>query len=106
MSWNVIVTPEFASDLKNIYDYVAKTLLVPDTAKKIYNKIMESVKSLSVLPCRNPLYDKEPWKSRGLRKQVIDNFIVFYLPNENTKEVVLFHVLYGGRNIDEVIPNK
>ena len=55
------------------------------------------------MPKRNPLYEKEPWKGRGLRKLIIDNYTAFYWTNDKTKEVVVFHVFYGGSNISELI---
>ena len=64
---------------------------------------MEQVESLSEMPLRNPLYDKEPWKSRGLRKLIVDNFITFYITNEKQNQVVVLAIMYGGRNIDELL---
>ena len=52
---------------------------------------------------RYSLYEKEPWRSRGLRKAPAGNFLIFYLPNESTDEVVVFRVFYSGRNIEYAI---
>lgn len=55
-------------------------------------RILEQVEKLDDMPNRFPLFEKEPWRSRGLRKLIIDNYIAFYYPNELVKEVVVFHV--------------
>ena len=55
---------------------------------------------------RFSLYKKEPWRSRGLRSVPADNYVIFYLPNEKAHEVVIFRVLYVGRNADELLPKK
>lgn len=101
--WNVILTPEFKQEFRNIYAYLAEVLLVPETAKKQVNRILEQIEKLSEMPNKFSLVEKEPWRSRGLRKLVVDNYVVFYMPNEKTNEVVVFHVFYGGRNIDELL---
>lgn len=101
--WRVVLTPEFKQEFRNIYAYIAEVLLVPDTAKKQALRILEQVEGLNEMPDRFALVEKEPWHSRGLRKLIVDNYIVFYYPNEQTKEVVVFHVFYGGRNIDELL---
>lgn len=31
----------------------------------------------------------------------VDNFVVLYIPNEETGIVNIIRVMYGGRNIDE-----
>ena len=101
--WKVILTPEFKQEIRDLHSYIANTLLVPETAIKLIRRIMSEVESLDDMPLRHSLYEKEPWHSRGLRKLPIDNFLVFYLPNEQTNEVVIFHVFYGGRNIEDII---
>lgn len=101
--WNVKLSPEFKQEVRDIYSYIANTLLVPETALKQIDRILKAVESLDEMPQRNPLYEREPWKTRGLRKLVVDNFVVFYLINEKQKDVVIFHVFYGGRNITELL---
>lgn len=103
MKWRVVLTPEFEQDFRGIYDYVYGVLLVPDTAKRIAKKLLAAVEKLDEMPCRFSVVDVEPWKSRGLRKMPVDNFVVFYYPNEIVREVVIFHVFYGGRSFDELL---
>mgnify|MGYP000886896294 FL=1 len=101
--WKVILAPEFKQEFKDIYSYIAEVLLVPETAKNQVTRILDQVEKLDEMPNRFPLFEKEPWHSRGLRKLIIDNYIVFYYPNEQMQEVVVFHIFYGGRNIDELL---
>jgi toxin ParE1/3/4 len=101
--WKVVLTPEFQEEVRDIYSYIANTLLVPETAVKQVRRIMDAVETLNEMPLRYPLYEKKPWNGRGLRKLVVDNFVVFYLPNEKAHEVVILHAFYGGRNIEELL---
>lgn len=57
--------------------------------------------SLNRMPMRFKEYEIEPWKSRGMRIMPVDNFVVLYIPNEETGIVNIIRVMYGGRNIDE-----
>lgn len=101
--WKVILTPECKQEIRDIYSYIANTLLVPETAAKQVGRIMNAVGSLDDMPLRYPLYEREPWRGRGLRKLAVDNFLVFYLPNQNMQEVIIFHTFYGGRNIEDIL---
>ena len=101
--WKILLTPEFQQEIKDIHSYIANILLVPETAVKQVGRIIDAVESLSSMPLKFPLYGKEPWRARGLRKLTIDNFLVFYLPNQDIKNVVIFHVFYGGRNIEDLL---
>lgn len=90
--WQLKVTPEFQNEIRDIYSYIANTLLVPETAANQINRIFDMVESLNDMPERFTKYEKEPWFSRGLRKVAVDNFVVFYLPVEQLREVVVFVV--------------
>lgn len=101
--WNVIITTQAQLEIRGIQSYIANVLLVPETASKQVRRIIDGIKSLDEMPLRIPLYEKEPWRSRGLRQMIVDNFSIFFLPNEDTKEVVVLHTLYSGRNIEKII---
>lgn len=101
--YNVTVTPEFRDDIRNIYSYISNELLEPASAKNVADRILKAVASLSELPLRYPLYEKEPWHSRGLRKMSVGNYVVFYLTNEETSTVIVLHVFYAGRNIEKCL---
>ena len=48
------------------------------------------------------LYEKEPWKSRGLRFFSVDNYIVFYIVDNEKKEVNVLRVLYGRMDFSKI----
>lgn len=100
MSYKIIYTEEAEQDLVNIYRYIALELLVPETAKKQIDRIMQAVQGLDEFPLRHKLYQKEPWHSKGLRVLPVDNYLVFYTVIEEEKTVAVVRIMYGGRNID------
>ncbi len=101
MSYSVYYSKQAELDLRDIYEYIAYTLLVPDTAKKLVNKIMDEISELDEMPLRFPLYKNEPWKSRGLRTFSVGNYMVFYLPMEEKNIVSVIRIMYGGRDIQK-----
>ena len=101
--WNIAVTPEFRDDIRNIHAYISGELLEPASANNVTDRILKAVGSLSELPMRYPLYDKEPWHRRGLRKMPGGNYAVFYLANEESNTVIVLHVFYAGRNIEKCL---
>jgi toxin ParE1/3/4 len=100
-TWKVVYTEQSENDLRGIYEYIAFSLLEPETAKKQTRRIMEAVAKLSLLPLRCPLYKKEPWFSKGLRVLQIDRYLAFYLPMQEQKTIVVIRIMYSGRNIEE-----
>lgn len=86
-------------DLRDIYEYIAYALLVPDTAAGQTQRIMKEIRNLDVMPMRFQLYGEEPWHSAGLRFFPVDNYLVFYLPDETKNTVSIVRIMYGGRDI-------
>ena len=95
----IVYTNTARRDLREIYEYIAYTLLVPNTAKAISETIMREVRSLESLPERNPLYQDEPWHSQGVRFLRVKNYLVFYTVNPDADTVSVARIMYGGRNI-------
>lgn len=105
MKWNVFYTEQAENDLRTIYEYIAYTLLVPNAAKKQAKSIIDEVAALETMPLRYPVYDKEPWKSKGLRYFPVNNYLVFYLPVEEKNTVIIVRIMYGGRNVEKQLPD-
>ena len=95
----VVYSSKAHQDLRNIYEYISFTLLVPDAAKNIVERIMITVRTLESMPERNPLYKEEPWHSQGVRFVPVRNYLVFYTINNKTETVSVSRIMFGGRDI-------
>ncbi len=101
-TYSVIYSPEAKNDIKDIYSYIAFELLVPGTAESQVNKIRKTIRSLALMPFRNPIVDWEPWKSMGMHKAPIDNFVIFYTVDSPALTVTIIRIVYGGRDIQRI----
>lgn len=100
MIFDVSYSAEARQDLRDIYEYIAYELLVPETAARQAERIMKAARSLEQIPMRYRLYEGEPWHSQGLRVLPVDNYLVFYLPDETNATVSIIRIMYGGRDIE------
>ena len=99
--YEVTTTKQADADLRSIYEYIAFELLSPENAAGQLERLEQSILGLDIMPERHREYEEEPWKSRGLRVLPVDNYLVFYVPDETTKLVTVIRVMYSGRNINE-----
>lgn len=102
--YTVVYSDQAKQHLRNIYQYIAFSLFVPDIASKQTKRIMDAVDSLDEMPLRNPSYDREPWQSRGVRKLIVDNYIAFYRAIDERQHVLIIAILYVGQNIEKTLP--
>ncbi|GAA0605709.1 type II toxin-antitoxin system RelE/ParE family toxin [Virgibacillus siamensis] len=97
-AYHLVITEPAETDLKEIADYIAKELLEPTVAKQLIAKISESIFELERIPKRHALVDDERLASQGIRKLLVDNYIVFYMASEKDTSVYIIRILYGRRN--------
>lgn len=91
------ITDEALCDMESIYDYIAQELQVTDTAMNQYNRIAEAILSLDEFPERYELFELEPERTKGIRRMIVDNYMVCYIVDEET--VTITNVLYAASDI-------
>ena len=99
MSWNIVYTAQARQDLRDIYEHIALELLAPETAIGQTRRIMKTIRSLGEMPMRHQLYGEEPWHSQGIRFLPVDNYLIFYLPEESQNTVNIIRIMFGGRDV-------
>ena len=100
MTWKVEYSDEAKGNLRDISKYISDTLHEPLTAKRQIERIQDAADGLDHLPFRHRLCEFEPWRSLGLRFFPIDNYLIFYLPDELKNAVIIYRIIYGGRDIE------
>ncbi len=101
MIFDVKLSKQADSDLRNIYEYIAFDLQSLENADGQLNRLEKMILSLEEMPERFRRYEKEPWRSQGLRIVPVDNYLVVYIPEIEIQRVTVIRVLYGRRNVDE-----
>lgn len=97
MEYQVSVTPQAIEQTGQIFSYIKYTLQEPETAKRWMDFLQKEIAELCFMPSRYPLTEEEPWRSNGIRKMSVKNFLVYYLVDEENKTVSVTAVIYGRR---------
>ena len=100
MIYEVEVSQQADSDLRGIFEYIAFELQSPKNASGQLDRLEKQILSLNTMPERYRRYEKEPWKSRGLRVLPVDNYVVLYIPDHDKKIVTILRVMYARRDIN------
>ena len=78
MNYEVEISEQADTDLRGIYEYIAFELLSPDNAAGQLDRLEEKIVGLETFPEKHRPYEKEPWKSRGLRVMPVDNQLKYH----------------------------
>ena len=84
--------------MREIAHYIAYDLMAPEAADNLLDDLKASILKLSVLPKKYPLIEEEPWRSEGVRKIVVKNFLVYYWIDEEYNKVQVTAVIYSKRD--------
>lgn len=95
--FTVNITEEALADMEALYKHIAETLMAPGNAMGQYNRIAGAILTLDSFPERFALFESEPEHSLGIRKMVVDNYIVCYVIDPGV--VTVTNVLYGASDI-------
>ncbi len=97
IKYEVKITDEALDDMERIYEYIAIELLAPEYAIGQYNRIADAILSLVSFPDRFALFEFEPEHSWGMRRMVVDNYLVCYVIDLGV--VTVTDVLYGASEV-------
>ena len=93
----VEITDEALADMDGIYNYIANTLSAPENAMGQFDRIAEAILTLESFPERYPIFAIEPEYSWGMRRMVVDNYLVCYIIDPG--KVTVTDVLFGASNV-------
>ena len=98
----IVYSSEAMDDLREIYSYIAFTLKVPSTAKNQVDRIRKEVRSLNFMPARHKIVEWEPWQSMKMHQLPVDNYIIFYLVDDEILTVSIARIVYAGRDLSNI----
>ena len=101
--YQVIYSPAALDDLRNIFTYIAYELLAGQAAQNQTARIRREIRKLDLFPEKHEQVDWEPWASMGMRKMPVDNYVVYYTVDNETKTVTVVRIFYGGRDVEHII---
>lgn len=84
--------------MKEIVQYISVELFAQEAAEKLLDKMREAIAKLSVMPERYALIEEEPWKQEGIRKVIVNNFLIYYWVDEENLKVQVVAVIYNRRD--------
>ncbi|KFD42331.1 translation repressor RelE [Peptococcaceae bacterium SCADC1_2_3] len=102
-SYQLKFTPIANDDLDGIYRYISEHLVAPKAANDLMDNIETSIMQLKGFPYSGSLVADDILSSRGYRKLIVKNNIVFYLIDETEKQVVIMRVLYGTQQYENLL---
>ena len=91
-------TKQSNNQIVEIFDYISYNLNSPQTAARLLREIKDKTLKLADFPEMYELVEFDPWRTYGIRKITVANFVIYYWPDHENKMVLITSVVYGKRN--------
>ena len=96
-TYQVEITKYAYKQMRDIARYVQIKLKNPDAAKRLLNDLKTAAISLEKMPHRIPLTDEQPWRSEGIRKMPVKNYLMYFFFFLIKSIVYITAVIYSQR---------
>ena len=96
-------TKNAKSDLDEILSYISIELSNPDAAASFLKDLQAVLASICSVPKIGRIVDNEFLPNREIRKSLVGNYVLYYLPDIKEKRIYVLRILYGRRNLDELV---
>lgn len=96
------LTKRAESDLDGIVSYIAIDLANPQAATDFVDKLQDNIEEARVFPESGSLVDNEFLQLENVRRKLIGNYIMYYLPNTAENMILILRIVYGKQNVTEI----
>ena len=96
-TYRVEITKYAYKQMRDIARYVKIKLKNPDAAKRLLCDLKTAASSLEKMPHRILLTDEQPWRSEGIHKMPMKNYLVYFWIDEIRSIVYITAVVYSQR---------
>lgn len=96
-------TEKAEQDFDEILRYISFDLANPIAAQNLGRKIFEKIDIVRSYPESCAIVDNEFLSDKTVRKLLVDNYIIYYKANHDEKIIIIIRIIYGKRNLDEII---
>lgn len=92
--YNLVLTREAKNDMIDIGDYIAYTLLEPETAHRFISGLRSAISTLKKFPNRFSYVNDQILSKQKIRCMPYKNYYIFYKIEETTKTVIVLRIGY------------
>ena len=103
VSNSYLFTDKAIEDLDNTLAYIKDELCNPLAAKKLFDSIINTIDKICAFPKSYPIVDNELINNKEIRKAIINNYLLYYLYQEDKHLVTILCLIRERRNISEII---
>ena len=101
--WGYQLTQKADADLDDIVEYIAVELANPTAASDFVDKLQGAIEEARFFTESGSLAINEFIPNAEVRKKLVGNYIMYYLPDPDEKMIFVLRIVYSRRNMDDIL---
>lgn len=97
------ITEKAESDLDGIIDYISVELSNPKAASDFIDDFLKHINRICSFPESGMVVSNEYLPEGSVRQLIVGNYLIYYMPDHNRRVCVVLRVVYGGRDLANII---
>lgn len=94
-----------SADLDEILNYIRFELDNPTASKHFLEKLEKTISLIRTFPFSGSLINNPYVRRNDIRKTLVGNYVLYYLPDSLKKEILILRVVYGQREKSSIEEN-
>ena len=101
--YGYVLTEIAEADIDKTFEYIAVDLSNPDAASDFADELERKIDEICKTPKTGRLVENEYLKRNDVHRFLIDNYICYYLIDDEAHNIVILRFVYGKRDQDKVL---
>ena len=101
--YSIEFSKEAKKDLIDIYSYIKYNLQDDNNTNNFIENLKSEINDLKEYPTSHPIVDYDLIRRLKIRKIIVNDYIVFYIVDDDKDKVQIVRIMYGKQNWLELI---
>lgn len=103
MNYTIHITNTAQRDILNAADYIEFVLKNPEAADNLLDHAEHTINNLTNFPETFPFVDDPVLSSWGIRFVTINNYLAFYIVDDEKQKIIVVRFLYGKSDWNAIL---
>ena len=99
----LVFTDAARRDLDETLSYISEKLKNPSAAKHLFDGVEAALGNLCAFPLSGEAVENEFLILQGVRRVTVDNYNLYYFPDEDGKKIIVLRIIYGRRDLNAIL---
>ena len=101
--YDFVLTETAETDIDDAFMYISETLGNPDAASDLADGLEKQIDKICKQPLTGKLVENDYLRRQDVRRFLVDNYIAYYIIDEDNEVIVILRFVYGGRDQDKIV---